>query len=82
MKTVMVAVAEPPTVSVTNVGFTVAPGPPETLAVRVTFPVKPFLLAIVIADVDEEPDGKVRLVGLADTLKSGGKLTVTTILAE
>ncbi len=82
MKTVRVAVAEPPAVSFTIVGFTVAPGPPETPRVRVTFPLKPLRLVTVTRDAAEEPDGKLNVDGLAEMRTSGGATTVTVILTE
>ncbi len=82
MKTVRVMVAELPAVSFTIVGFTVAPGPPETPRVRVTFPLKPLRLMTVTRDVAEEPDGKLNVEGLAETRRSGGATTVTVMLAE
>jgi hypothetical protein len=82
VKTVKVTLAEPPADSVTNVGLVVAPGPPETLDDRVTFPLNPFRLVMVMTDVAEEPDGKVNVDVLAETRKSGGIPTVTVILKE
>ncbi len=82
MKTVSVAVAELPAVSFTIVGFTVAPGPPETPRVSVTFPLKPLRPVTVTRDTAEEPDGKLNVDGLAEMRMSGGATTVTVILTE
>ncbi len=82
VKTVSVAMAELPTVSFTIVGFTVAPGPPETPRVRVTFPLKPFRLVMVTREVADEPDGKLNVDGLAERRTSGGATTVTVMLTE
>ena len=82
VKTVKVAVAEPPRDRCTIVGLMFAPGPPETPVVRVTLPLNPLRLVMVIADVAEEPDGKVSVVGLAVMRKSGGVPTVIVMLVE
>jgi hypothetical protein len=81
VKTVKVAVADAPGVNVTLVGLKVAPGPPETARVRVTLPLNPLRLFTVMTDVPEEPAGKLREDGREETLKSNGRLTVTTTMA-
>ena len=74
--------ADDPRDNVTVVGLKVAPGPPETLRVRVTLPLKPLRLFTVMAEVPEKPAGKLREAGKAEILKSRGRLTVTMTLAE
>ncbi len=82
VKTVNVTAAEPPETSVTLVGPTLAPGPPDTLGARVTVPLKPFRLVTVTTDVPEEPDGKLKETGLGEMLNSGGAPTVTLTVTE
>ncbi len=74
--------ADDPRDNVTVVGLKVAPGPPETLRVRVTFPLKPLRLFTVMTEVPEEPAGKLKEAGRAEILKSRGRITVTMTLAE
>ncbi len=75
----------PPAVKGTDVGFRAAVGTlaPEgdTLAAKLTGPVKPPVLVSVIVYVPEEAEATVRLVGRADMPKSGGGLTVTLTVA-
>jgi hypothetical protein len=82
VKTVNVAVADDPIDSVTVVGLRVAPGPPDTLRVRDTLPLKPLRLFTVMTELPEEPAGKLREAGRAEMPKSGGRLTVTRTVAE
>jgi hypothetical protein len=82
VKTVKVTLAELPADSVTLVELKDAPGPPETLRVSVTVPLKLLRLVTVMRDVAEPPDGKLNVDGLAETWKSGAVPTVTIMLAE
>ncbi len=82
MNTVRVEVADPAAVNVTVVGFKVAPGPPETLRVRVKVPLNPLRLVKVITEVPEEPAGKLRDTGFEEIAKSSGAITVTVTMAE
>jgi len=82
VNTVRVAVADAPGDNARVVGLKVAPGPPETVRVRVTLPLNPLRLFTVMIDVPEDPAEKLREAGRAETLKSKGRLTVTTTLAE
>lgn len=82
MKIVKVAVAEPPEDNDTLVGLMFAPGPPDVLVDRVTLPLNPLRLVMVMTEVAEEPDGKVSVVGLAVMRKSGGVPTVMVMLVE
>ena len=82
MNTVSVTLVDPPGDSVTLVALKVAPGPPETLGVRVTVPLNPLRLVSIIVEVPEAPAGKVMEFGVADMLKSGPRATVTLILTE
>jgi hypothetical protein len=79
---VRVEVADVPEDKVTLFVLKDAPGPPETLVVKATVPLKPFWLVTVITEVPEKPDGKLREVGLAEIVKSGARLTVTVMLTE
>ncbi len=65
--------------NVTRVGLqeTVSPKEGAEEVVRVTFPAKPFWLATVIVELLLEPEARLTLGGLAETLKSPGGVTVT-----
>ena len=82
MNTVSVDEADPPGANVMLVVLRVAPGPPETLVVRATVPLQPLRLVRVIVEVPDEPAGKVMELGIADTLKSGARTTLTVIITE
>ncbi len=82
VKTVKVTLAEPAADSVRLVELRDAPGPPETLRIRVKFPLKPLRLATVMREVAEAPDGKLRTAGLAEMRKSGADPTITVMLEE
>ncbi len=82
MNTVSVDEADPPGDNVTLVVLRVAPGPPETLVVRATVPLKPLRLVMVIVEVPDEPAGNVKEFGPADTLKSGAATTLTVTATE
>ncbi len=82
MNTVTVEEAEVPGDNVTLGELKVAPGPPNTLVVRVTVPLKPLRLVRVMTDIPEEPAGKLRETGLAEMAKSSGAVTATVTMAE
>ena len=82
VNTVSVTLFDPPGDNVTLDVLKVAPGPPETLGVRVTVPVNPLRLVNVIIETPEAPAGNVMEFGFADMLKSGPRITVTLILTE
>jgi len=72
---VCVDVPEPPDERVTDVGLSVAAGPCLTIGLialeRLTVPVKPLRLVMVMRDVAEVPARIIRPVGLAAMRKSG-----------
>ena len=82
MNTVSVTLFDPPGDRGTVVVLKVAPGPPETLDVRVTVPLNPLRLVSVIVEIPDEPAGNVMEFGVADMPKSGPRTTVTLILTE
>jgi hypothetical protein len=82
VNTVRVTLAELPEDNVALSELRVAPGPPETLATRVTVPLNPLRLVTVMREVADDPDGNVNVAGLAETLKSGAAPTVTVMPAE
>jgi len=55
---------------------------PVVAAVRVRFPENPLRLVSRIVDVPEEPSGMLRLLGLAETAKSGGDVTLSPTFTE
>lgn len=71
--TVRVDVPVPPPVRVILEGFRDAVRPVgETFVERETVPAKPLRLVKVMVEIAEGPDGVVRVVGLAETLKLDG----------
>ena len=53
-----------------------------TVHESVSEPTNPLRLVSVTVEAPDEPAGKVTVEGLAVTLKSGGVITVTLIVAE
>jgi hypothetical protein len=83
----MLRVELPPlfAVKLTIVGFRLADGPEGiTLSDRLTVPEKLLRLVRLMVDVAEEPCGRLREDGFADSTKSGvdGFVTVTETVAE
>ena len=76
--------AELPDDRVALVGEQVAERPMDGLTdhVRLSEPANPLRLVRVTVDVPDEPIGNVTVEGLAVTLKSGGAITLTEIVAE
>ena len=74
--------AETPDVKVTLVGMhdAIRPVRGVTDVDRLRDPVNPFRLVSVTVDVRDELAGKVTIVRLATTLKSGGAITLTLML--
>ncbi len=74
---------DPPEAKVTLAGLSEAVGPVgETVEETETAPVNPPTLVSVMADVPEDPGVIVSKVGLAETVKSPGGVTVTETVAE
>jgi len=75
-----VDVPEPP---VRVVGSSVHERPVEfVVAATVTVPLKPFIAATVIVEAPTTPGLTVAVVGLAETVKSGGDVTDMETLVE
>ena len=82
---VTVSVEEPelPSDTTTLTGFSEVVRPAdETVAVRFTFPEKPFMLVTVITELPIVPKSTIRDVGLGEMVKSGADTTVTDTIAE
>ena len=77
-------VPEPPEVNAKLVGTHVADRPLDGVTVHdsVSEPTNPLRLVSVAVEAPDEPAGKVTVDGPAVTLKSGGVITVTLIVAE
>jgi len=76
-------VADPPADNTTLVGFNDKPSPAgDDEAERDRLPAKPFRLERVTEDVEDDPAGMVRLVGLTEMLKSGPAGCVTWTLCD
>lgn len=72
-ETVSVEVPEPTTRTGLRVALRLES---EEMAVRLTFPLKPFTAVMLMLEVAEFPTMKVRLAGLAVMVKSGAPVTV------